>query len=372
MRAMEAARLWLAGDWVIYQHGAGEGHWFLTLCLEKASDESLKTLLSKGRHLQAFVNRDAWPEKNGPGGDLSDSGRLLALDLTIEGFRKANTALEHWHLGDSQGWARLPVRAFPRGDVMVHGGPEAYLFEASSFGQSPLRCLVLAQITKEEAEGLLSEHKREALSSLHVEDSRIENSKLISHTGTIDSKLKIGHMKVHSFYAALDRRYHWAFATQALADSKEPPLIRVESECLTGHVLGSKLCDCRQQMELGLEKINEVGHGALIYLRQEGRGIGLVNKLKAYGKQQVDKLDTVDANLAIGVPEDARDYLIGAQILRYFGIRKLRLLTNNPAKVEGLEKYGLEVVERVPHIIEPTSTNEHYLDTKRRRMGHLM
>lgn len=296
----------------------------------------------------------------------------MSLDLTVEGLRKANLALEEWHIGDSQGWSRLPVRGFPGGDVLVHGGPEAFLFEASSFGDSPLRCLLVAQIDENEVAGLHMDEEDVLLKTEDVIASRIENPKLISHTGMVDTDLRMGSIKVHSFYAALDRRYHWAFATEELLEKKEPPLIRIESECLTGHVLGSRLCDCRQQMELGLEKVSESGHGALIYLRQEGRGIGLVNKLKAYRKQQVDNLDTVDANLAIGVPEDARDYLIGAQILRHFGIVKVRLLTNNPAKVEGLEKYGLEVVERVPHVIEPTSTNEHYLDTKKRRMGHLI
>jgi len=372
LRAIEASQRWLAGKWVIYQHRKNQNNFFLTLCLEKADDFSLGLILEKGRHLQAFVNRDAWPNGGGPGSDLSDNGVLLSLDQTIDGLRKANAALEDWHLGDSQGWGRLPVRGFPRGDVLVHGGPEAYLFEASSLGASALRCLLVAQIDEDDANALLKENQCDPLTIKEIEDSRIENSKLISHTGTVDSELKMGSMKVHSFYAALDRRYHWAFATDRLQISKEPPLIRIESECLTGHVLGSKLCDCRQQMELGLEKVCSSDHGALIYLRQEGRGIGLVNKLKAYRKQQEEKLDTVDANLAIGAPEDARDYLIGAQILRYFGIRKIRLLTNNPAKVEGMEKYGLEVVERVPHIIEPTSTNEHYLDTKKRRMGHLI
>jgi GTP cyclohydrolase II len=372
MKVAEVAKKWSEGDWVVYRHGADESLCFLTLRLEKGSDASLQMLIEKGRHIQAFVNRDAWNKGGGPGSDLSDGGLLLAHDLSVEGFRQVNQAMEEWHLGDSEGWARLPVRGFPRGDILVHGGPEAYLFEASSFGEEPLRCLLLAQIDPEEAQALSDAVPGSTITIQDVEASRIENSKLISHTGVVDSDLRMGSMKVHSFYAALDRRYHWAFATSGLEKSTEPPLIRIESECLTGHVLGSKLCDCRQQMELGLEKVRASGHGALIYLRQEGRGIGLINKLKAYRKQQEEKLDTVDANLAIGLPEDARDYLIGAQILRYFGIRKIRLLTNNPAKVLGMEKYGLEVVERVPHIIEPTSTNEHYLKTKKKRMGHLI
>jgi 3,4-dihydroxy 2-butanone 4-phosphate synthase/GTP cyclohydrolase II len=125
-------------------------------------------------------------------------------------------------------------------------------------------------------------------------------------------------------------------------------------------------------LELGLEKVQEHGYGALIYLRQEGRGIGLVNKLKAYRLQQEEKMDTVDANLAIGAPEDARDYLIGALMLKHFGISKIKLLTNNPAKVAGLEKHGIEVVERVSHVIPPSEHNARYLSTKKQRLGHLI
>ena len=121
-----------------------------------------------------------------------------------------------------------------------------------------------------------------------------------------------------------------------------------------------------------LEKVQESGLGALIYLRQEGRGIGLVKKLKAYRLQQQEAMDTVDANLAIGEPEDARDYLIGALILKSFGIKKVRLVTNNPSKVSGLEKYGIEVTERVPHVIPPSEHNAKYLHTKKQRMGHLI
>jgi len=371
MKAREAANSWTQGDWVLYRHGSS-GPWFITLRLENASESSLEVLLAHGRHLQAFVNKDAWPEGNGPGSDLTKNGVVVSLELTVEGFRQLDRVIAHWHLQDSSGWARLPVRSFPRGDVLVHGGPEAYLLEASSLGATPIRCMLLGQIDAATAARIQEEFPGRTLTTREVVDSRIENPKLINHTGVIDTDLRMGAMKLHSFYAALDRRYHWAFATSSLESSREVPLIRIESECLTGHVLGSKLCDCRQQMELGLEKISASGHGALIYLRQEGRGIGLINKLKAYSKQQVEKLDTIDANLAIGVPEDARDYLIGAQILRYFGINRVRLLTNNPTKVTGLEKYGIEVVERVSHIIEPTATNQRYLETKKHRMGHLI
>jgi 3,4-dihydroxy 2-butanone 4-phosphate synthase / GTP cyclohydrolase II len=149
-------------------------------------------------------------------------------------------------------------------------------------------------------------------------------------------------------------------------------LVRVHSECLTGDVFGSRRCDCGTQLDRALEIINEAGRGAVIYLRgHEGRGIGLHNKLHAY-KLQDRGLDTVEANLELGLPSDGRDYSVAAQILGDLGIGTLRLLTNNPAKREGLEADGLTVLERVPLCTEPTPENVHYLAAKQRRMGHLL
>ncbi len=152
----------------------------------------------------------------------------------------------------------------------------------------------------------------------------------------------------------------------------EPTLIRVHSECLTGDVFRSMRCDCGEQLDLAMKMIAEAGRGVIVYLRgQEGRGIGLHNKLKAY-KLQETGLDTVDANLALGLPEDARNYGIGAQILADLGLKKLRILTNNPEKRAGIEGYGLEIVEQLPIVAEPNPFNERYLQTKRDRMGHLI
>lgn len=151
----------------------------------------------------------------------------------------------------------------------------------------------------------------------------------------------------------------------------DPVLVRVESECLTGHVFGSLRCDCGNQLQLALQLIQREGKGALIYLRQEGRGIGLHNKLRAY-KLQEEGLDTVDANTQLGLPVDRRDYGVGAQICRDLGLRRLRILTNNPKKVNRLEVYGLEVVEQLPIAIPPNEHNVRYLRTKKERMGHTL
>ncbi len=150
-----------------------------------------------------------------------------------------------------------------------------------------------------------------------------------------------------------------------------PTLVRVHSECLTGDLFGSLRCDCNEQLVAALRMVEKSGSGVVLYMRQEGRGIGLVNKLKAY-KLQDEGLDTVEANEKLGFRADLRDYGIGAQILRDLGVRKLRLLTNNPKKIVGLQGYGLEVVERIPLEMDPNDFNLRYLRTKRDKLGHLI
>ena len=154
-------------------------------------------------------------------------------------------------------------------------------------------------------------------------------------------------------------------------DGDEPALVRVHSQCVTGDVFGSQRCDCGEQLEMAMKMIAEAGRGVIVYMRQEGRGIGLHNKIKAYELQD-GGMDTVEANEALGFPADRRDYGIGMQILVDLGLTKLRLLTNNPEKRAGLEGYGLHVVERVPLHATPNEHNVRYLETKRTKMGHLM
>jgi GTP cyclohydrolase II len=171
-------------------------------------------------------------------------------------------------------------------------------------------------------------------------------------------------------YDTPEHKEHVALTLGAVEDG-DPALVRVHSECLTGDVFGSHRCDCGEQLDDSLRYLQEQGRGVLLYLRQEGRGIGLANKISAYALQERG-LDTVEANLALGLPEDMRDYRVAAEMLHDLGVRRARLLTNNPAKIEGLERHGVEVVERVPIRVPPNPSNLAYLRTKREKMGHLL
>ncbi|MDD5084734.1 MAG: bifunctional 3,4-dihydroxy-2-butanone-4-phosphate synthase/GTP cyclohydrolase II [Candidatus Omnitrophica bacterium] len=178
-----------------------------------------------------------------------------------------------------------------------------------------------------------------------------------------------GSWNVILYRSILDGLEHVAMVKGELND--EPCLVRVHSECFTGEVLGSLRCDCAEQLDRAMQRINEEGKGVLLYMRQEGRGIGLSNKLKAYSLQE-QGLDTVEANEKLGFKPDLRDYGIGAQILCNLGLRRIRLLTNNPRKIVGLEGYGLEIAERIPLQVPPHEGNENYLRTKKEKLGHLL
>jgi 3,4-dihydroxy 2-butanone 4-phosphate synthase/GTP cyclohydrolase II len=180
-----------------------------------------------------------------------------------------------------------------------------------------------------------------------------------------------GEFALHVYESILDGEDHLALVKGDVSHGG-PVLVRVHSQCLTGDVFGSLRCDCGEQLEKAMMMIENEGEGVLIYMRQEGRGIGLTNKLRAYLLQDEEGLDTVEANEKLGFPADLRDYGIGAQILVDLGVKKMRLMTNNPRKRTSLSGYGLEVVERVPIEVRPNEFNRKYLETKRTRLGHLL
>ena len=271
----------------------------------------------------------------------------------------------------------FPLRAVTGGVLKRAGHTEAIVDLCRLAGLNPagVVCEIMnADGTMARLPELLPFTAAHGLKLLSIADLiryRMRTERLVTRVASPQLPTERGAWTIHAFHTELEDRTHVALV---MGDPKpdEPVLVRVHSECLTGDVFGSTRCDCGDQLRRAMELIQSEGTGVILYLRQEGRGIGLANKLRAYELQDSQHKDTVEANLALGFRADHRDYGVGAQILYDLGIRRLRLMTNNPGKYVALKGYGLEIVERVQLEAPPGDDNRKYLETKKRKMGHLL
>ncbi len=312
-----------------------------------------------------------------------------ALDNTTTGI----SAQDRWQTlqvlldpkAQSQDLARpghmFPLVAQPGGVLQRAGHTEASvdlarLALAEEIGAQPMALLVEivdedgSMARGEKLETIARKYELKIISVVEIIAYRRTREKLVELLTTLRFPTKYGEFELAVYQDSIHHDTHLALVKGELSGD-DPVLVRVHSQCLTGDIFGSFRCDCGPQLERALQRINEEGRGVLVYLRQEGRGIGLKNKLLAYGLQE-QGLDTVEANKSLGFKSDLREYGIGAQILRDLGVRKLRLLTNNPRKIVGLDGYGLEVVDREPIEIPANVENKLYLETKRDKLGHLI
>lgn len=270
----------------------------------------------------------------------------------------------------------FPLRAKDGGVLRRAGHTEAAVDLAKLAGLYPAG--VICEVMKEdgtmarvpELMEFVREHGLKIITIADLIRYRRCTEKLVRLVGTAKLPTRYGEFTIYAYESLLDGKGHLALVKGDLRQT-EAPLVRVHSECLTGDVFGSLRCDCGNQIAQALRQIESEGTGVLLYMRQEGRGIGILNKIRAYELQDKGK-DTVEANEALGFPPDLRDYGIGAQILSDLGLTKLRIMTNNPRKIAGLEGHGLKVVERVPLEVPPGPENGFYLSTKKKKLGHLL
>ncbi|KAB8318792.1 bifunctional 3,4-dihydroxy-2-butanone-4-phosphate synthase RibB/GTP cyclohydrolase II RibA [Tolypothrix campylonemoides VB511288] len=315
------------------------------------------------------VSIDAGPHL-GVSTGISAEDRARTIQVAINPATQASDLRRPGHI--------FPIRAKEGGVLKRAGHTEAAVDLARLAGLYPAG--VICEIQNSDGSmarlpELISYAKQHNLKIISIADLisyRLQHDRLIKRETVADLPTQFGLFQIYAYRHTLDGTEHVAIVKGNPADFQDNSvMVRMHSECLTGDALGSLRCDCRMQLQAALKMIENAGHGVVVYLRQEGRGIGLINKLKAYSLQDMG-LDTVEANERLGFPADLRDYGMGAQMLMDLGVHKIRLITNNPRKIAGLKGYKLEVVDRVPLLIEANDYNSYYLTTKAKKLGHML
>ncbi len=315
------------------------------------------------------VSFDASPEVGVTTG-ISAEDRARTIQVAINQATRPTDIRRPGHV--------FPIRAKTGGVLKRAGHTEAAVDLARLAGLYPAG--VICEIQNRDGSmarlpQLIEYAKKHNLKLISIADLisyRLKHDRFVWRETVADLPTQFGNFKIYGYRNTLDNTEHVAIVKGEPAEfTDEPVMVRMHSECLTGDALGSLRCDCRMQLEAALKMLENAGRGVVVYLRQEGRGIGLINKLKAYSLQDMG-LDTVEANERLGFPADLRDYGMGAQMLNDLGVKKINLITNNPRKIAGLKGYGLEVVDRVPLLIEANDYNTIYLATKAKKLGHLL